>query len=223
MNLVLGNIEWVSILFLKGTNMNKICKICGYIRVATDIDIAPEFQCPKCGTPYGKEEEYLKQKYEDEQRIKAEQEKKQIEKNEKEKEQKQTKDALTRVARKRVVTKTFKGSPESATAAFQAHAAEMAEAGYYPTSQTWAPGTYGCGEFLIALILCVIVIGIIVFLYMLIVKPEGTLSVTYELRELPKNTTDENPNDSKVCPRCAETIKAKAVVCRYCGHEFETK
>lgn len=28
-------------------------------------------------------------------------------------------------------------------------------------------------------------------------------------------------DDEKVCPRCAETIKRAAVVCRYCGHEFE--
>jgi hypothetical protein len=27
-------------------------------------------------------------------------------------------------------------------------------------------------------------------------------------------------DDEKVCPRCAETIKRAAVVCRYCGHEF---
>lgn len=27
--------------------------------------------------------------------------------------------------------------------------------------------------------------------------------------------------DSKVCPRCAETVKKKALVCRYCGYEFE--
>jgi hypothetical protein len=27
-------------------------------------------------------------------------------------------------------------------------------------------------------------------------------------------------DDEKVCPRCAETIKRAALVCRYCGHEF---
>ncbi|MFG1267657.1 zinc ribbon domain-containing protein [Xanthobacter sp. DSM 14520] len=26
--------------------------------------------------------------------------------------------------------------------------------------------------------------------------------------------------NEKVCPRCAETVKAAALVCRFCGHEF---
>lgn len=28
------------------------------------------------------------------------------------------------------------------------------------------------------------------------------------------------PERGKVCPRCAEEVKAAAQVCRYCGHEF---
>jgi hypothetical protein len=78
-----------------------------------------------------------------------------------------------------ITVKTYKGSQEKAMAAFQADAAKMAASGYSPTSQVWAPGAYGCGSFIFALILCVVIIGIIIFIYMLIVKPPGTLTVTY--------------------------------------------
>jgi hypothetical protein len=27
---------------------------------------------------------------------------------------------------------------------------------------------------------------------------------------------------TKICPRCAETVKAAATVCRFCGHTFQT-
>ena len=58
----------------------------------------------------------------------------------------------------------------------------MAAFGYFPTSQSWAPGQWGAGAFIVALLLCFIFIGFLVFVYMLIVRPDGTLTVTYEWR-----------------------------------------
>ena len=59
-----------------------------------------------------------------------------------------------------------------------------------------------------------VLVGIIIFIYLLVVPPPGSLTVTYELRP-PTGIPDE-----KVCPRCAETVEAAALVCRFCGHEF---
>ena len=81
-----------------------------------------------------------------------------------------------------IVVRTYRGSQSSATNAFQNDAARLAAQGYVPISQSWAPGSWGCGAFLVALLLCLLLIGILVFIYMLIVKPAGTLTVTYEYR-----------------------------------------
>jgi hypothetical protein len=35
------------------------------------------------------------------------------------------------------------------------------------------------------------------------------------------NQTSSEMNDTKECPRCAESIKAKAKVCRYCNYKLE--
>lgn len=64
-------------------------------------------------------------------------------------------------------------------AAFQQEARELAKEGYHPVSQSWAQGQWGCGAWLFALVLCLVLIGLLVFVYMLIVKPAGTQSVTY--------------------------------------------
>lgn len=78
------------------------------------------------------------------------------------------------------IVRTYKGKQQAdATQAFQQDAAALAVQGYSPTSQSWAPGQWGCGAFIVALLLFLILIGIFVIFYMLVVKPAGTLTVTY--------------------------------------------
>jgi len=88
------------------------------------------------------------------------------------------------------IIKTYKGNQERATELFQKDSIEMAAKGYFPTAHSYAPGSYGCGSFLFALLLCIILIGILVFIYMLIVKPDGVLTATYEYRGTGDNKSD---------------------------------
>jgi hypothetical protein len=121
---------------------------------------------------------------------------------------------------KQVIVRRYIGSQEGAMETYQSDSAKMAAEGYFPTSQVWAPGEYGCGTFLVALLLCVVLVGILIFIYMLIVKPDVTLTVTYELRAISASSASAASVEEKACPRCAERVKAAALVCRFCGHEF---
>ena len=202
--------------------MHPTCKSCNYQR--QDSDFAPDYECPQCGIVYAKAEKYIEKKAEielkeikdkklKEQKIKEKQEKKdQVAKAKLEKKEKAEKEKKRKAqARKKVITKSYIGKQDKANSLFQADSIKMAEHNYYPRSQNWSQGQYGCGAFLIALALFFVVIGFLVFIYMLIVKPDGTLSVTYELKET---------SETKTCIKCAETIKEAAVVCRYCNYEY---
>jgi len=88
-----------------------------------------------------------------------------------------------------VIVRTYKGSQQSAAAAFQKDAQLLAAQGYYPVSQNWAAGSWGCGAFLVALLLAIVLIGILIFVYLIVVKPAGTLTVTYEYRAPAERTS----------------------------------
>ncbi len=82
------------------------------------------------------------------------------------------------------VVRRYSGDQAMATRLYEADAARLGRIGYRPTTVQWTPGQYSAAAFLVALILCVLLIGILIFVYMLIVKPPGSLSVTYRLEQV---------------------------------------
>lgn len=81
------------------------------------------------------------------------------------------------------IIKTYKGSVSKSQALFQQDAKLLASQGYVPTSQAYMPGAHSTGAFILATVLILACgIGLIILIYLLMVKPDGMLSVTYELK-----------------------------------------
>ncbi len=104
------------------------------------------------------------------------------------------------------LTRTYHGNASAASAQMQADAATLAQYGYVPVSQSYAPGQWGCASFLVALVLCIVLIGFLVFIYMLIVKPDGTLTVVYELRSPAREPTHAAPAQGLAVGTVAERL-----------------
>ena len=51
-------------------------------------------------------------------------------------------------------------------------------------------------------------------------REEPAPSVSYTSSSGTRPAPVASALDTKICPRCAEEVKAAAQVCRYCGHEF---
>ena len=191
--------------------------------------------CPKCGAIYSRVVAHLKKQAEAREAEQAAQQVALVLKEEKEKKAAEARDKqeekVIEAARlrehsvqlrpkKSSIVKTYRGKEGAAMRAFQRDADTMAANGYVPTTQEWAPGTYGCGMFILATILCFVLFGILIFIYMLIVKPAGVLSVTYQIHQEPLEMAARSTGE-KTCPQCAERVKTAAVICRYCRFSFE--
>jgi hypothetical protein len=82
-----------------------------------------------------------------------------------------------------ILIKTYTGKQGEATALFQADSIEMAAKGYFPTWQSWAPGEWTREAYVIAVLLILLFgMGIFRLAYLVIVEPDGILTVTYERR-----------------------------------------
>ncbi|MGF1601091.1 MAG: zinc ribbon domain-containing protein [Thermosynechococcaceae cyanobacterium] len=136
--------------------------------------------------------------------------------------------ATSKEPKPRSIIKNYRGTQNTALKNFEYDAASMAEAGYHPTSQSWAEGSYSSATYLLAAIFILFCgFGLLILFYLVIVKPAGTLSVTYILSEDSQTnhsldyTAETAMDRGKICPMCAESVKAAARLCRYCGHSFE--
>jgi len=122
----------------------------------------------------------------------------------------------------RIIIERYSGNIDNATLKYQDRAKALAAHSYFPKAQNYQQGEWGGWAFLVALLLCFIIVGFLVFIYMLIVKPEGVLTVTYEYRKpYIKSKVTTKKIEEKQCPDCAENVKKAAKKCRFCGFLFD--
>ena len=82
-----------------------------------------------------------------------------------------------------ILVRSYVGNEARRMAAFQKEAEHMAQGGYYPVAQTYVPGSWGAGAYLLGLAAILLFgFGLLILGYLIIVKPAGRITVTYQRR-----------------------------------------
>lgn len=139
-----------------------------------------------------------------------------------------------------VLTRTYRGKPGEVELLRTVDAEALAQRGYYPYSQSYVEGSWSGMAWVLAFLAMILLVGIIILAYMIAAKPAGTLTVLYERRVPQPLTVMTAPiaalpaatpalaaspvatidAETKVCPECAEVVRAAARICRFCRYEF---
>ena len=87
----------------------------------------------------------------------------------------------------RVLVRLYPGrTQDQAAQHYGTDAAQLADLGYLPVSQSWAYGQWPSGLIIVSVILCIFLIGFVLLAVMVATKPDGTLAVTYVLSDPPR-------------------------------------
>jgi len=82
-----------------------------------------------------------------------------------------------------IYLKAYQGKMADAMVQYERDAAHMAQGGYYPVALSYVAGSWGAGAYLVGVLLILLFgLGLLVLGYLIIVKPAGSLMVTYQLR-----------------------------------------
>ncbi len=82
------------------------------------------------------------------------------------------------------LVRTYRGHDQAdAVGAYVGDAEALAARGYEPVGHSWGEGQWDFALVLAALLLSIFGVGLVLLAYMAISRPDGTLLVTYRLRE----------------------------------------